>query len=151
MKAALPAGDIALVHGREVRACPYDWGSPIEEVTTQSVLLLDDDDNNKNEERRLFDIVVAADCIYIPELHSLLLDSIKMLMAEQGVALLPFALHGNTKDDSVWGIVELAKGKGFQVDILEPQQLTPQACNMESKRALVHMLRLTHQHMICDS
>lgn len=115
---------------RKVRVCPYDWGSPIDQVTQVG-------------KEQKFDLVVAADCIYMPEFHVQLLDSIKMLMAERGMALLPFALHGNTSDGNVWGIVPLAKQKGFQVEILESQQLMPQSSNMESKRGLVHMLRLT--------
>ena len=90
----------------------------------------------------LFDVVLAADCIYMPYLHGLLLDSIAALMAPTGVALLPFALHGNTADEEVWGIVELAKEKGFRVDVLEAEQLTPQCSNMNKKRGLVNMIRL---------
>jgi hypothetical protein len=59
------------------------------------------------------------------------------------VALLPFALHSNVGDDKVWGIIDLAREKGFHVESLEPQQLSPQAFHMDSKRALVHTLRLT--------
>jgi predicted nicotinamide N-methyase len=120
----------------EARACPYDWGNPIDEVLLAS---------KKDSEQKRFDVVVAADCCYMPLLHSDLLDSIDMLMAEHGVALLPFALHGNTDDDSVWGIVDLADKKGFQVEVLEPRQLTPQNRGMDTKQALVHTLRLTRR------
>ena len=124
--------DQTLCFAEMVQACPYDWGSPIDALVEGRL----NDDN-------LFDVVVSADCIYMPQFHSVLLDSINMLMSKTGVALLPFALHGNAKDDDVWNIVDLAKDKGFHVDTLEPQQLTPQAANMETKRALVHTLRLT--------
>ena len=62
----------------------------------------------------LFNVVIAADCIYMPHFHSILLDSIKLLLSKEGLALLTFALHGNTKDDNVWGIVDLAKEKDLR-------------------------------------
>ena len=128
----LSSDDPVLQYAKDARACPYDWGTPIDEVT--DVL---------GGSETLFDVVLAADCVYIPTWHEALLDSIRMLLAEGGVALLPFALHGNTNDDSVWGIVDLAKSKGFDVAKLNPQQLTPQSINMDPKRGLVHTLRLT--------
>ena len=123
-----------LEHATKVRACPYDWGTSIKEVAA----ILDE-----TEEEVRFDVVVAADCIYMPHFHDVLLESIHMLLSDRGVALLPFALHGNTKDDNVWGIVDKAKQKSFDVDVLESQQLTPQASGMDKKRGFVHMLRLT--------
>jgi hypothetical protein len=66
-----------------------------------------------------------------------------MLMSKSGVALLPFALHGNTDDDDVWRIVDRAKEKGFMVDTLTKAQLTPQGQGMEPKQGLVHTVRLT--------
>jgi predicted nicotinamide N-methyase len=129
----------AITYAEMVRACPYDWGNSIDEV----VEILNENRNIVQKSNRRFDVVLAADCIYMPHFHSLLLDSIKMLLSERGVALLPFALHGNTKDDNIWSIVDLAKEKGFDVEVLESQQLTPQGAFMDSKRALVNMLRLT--------
>mmetsp|Transcript_23530 Transcript_23530/g.33005 ORF Transcript_23530/g.33005 Transcript_23530/m.33005 type:complete len:357 (-) Transcript_23530:130-1200(-) len=128
-------GDDVLLHAAKSRACPYDWGKPIDEVAGA----LSKDGNER------FDIVIAADCCYMPCLHEELLDSIDMLMSERGVALIPFALHGNTKDDEVWGIVDRAKAKGFQVDILEPQQLTPPKKTMELKQGLVNTIRITRK------
>jgi len=119
-------------HAEVVRVCPYDWGKPVEEV----ICVLDGT-------KAKFDIVVAADCIYMPDFHAALLDSISLVMSERGIALLPFALHGNTKDDEVWGIVDLAKEKGFNMDVLKAHQLTPQCNTMDAKRGLVHNLRLT--------
>ena len=115
--------------GGQVQVAPYDWGSPIESLLQPN--------------QTSFDIVVAADCIYMPQWHSLLLQSIRALLKlNVGVGLLPFALHGNTDDDKVWEMVPLAQSQGFVVDVLEPTQLTPQSTTMESKRALVHMIRL---------
>ena len=130
----------ALFFAEKSRACPYDWGSVIDEV----VEAFHQDNQSEGNRNVLADIVIAADCIYMPQFHSQLLDSIKMLMAKTGVALLPFALHGNTKDDNVWSIVDLAKKKEFMVEILESKQLTPQGAFMDNKRALVNMIRLTH-------
>lgn len=129
--------DETLIHAEKALACPYDWGSPIDDVIN-----VPNGVSHENKEC-LFDVIVAADCIYMPHFHSLLLDSIKLFMSPCGLALLPFALHGNTNDNDIWSIVDLAKEKGFNVDVLESQQLTPQSEHMDLKRALVHTLRLT--------
>jgi len=126
----------ALKFASKARVCPYTWGSSIEEFSEVV-------DASKEDEDCMFDVAVAADCIYMPQFHNVLLDSIKMLLSEKGVALLPFALHSNVEDDKVWGIIDLAREKGFHVESLEPQQLCPQALHMDSKRALIHTLRLT--------
>jgi predicted nicotinamide N-methyase len=123
---------------QRARVCPYDWGSSIEEVTS---LLQDDHDDEFRNKR--FDIVVAADCVYMPELHKELINSIQKLLDPDGVALLPFALHGNTEDSRVWEVVDMATQEGFNVENLGSLQLTPQAYGMEAKRAMVYMLRLT--------
>eukprot|EP00977_Amphora_coffeiformis_P004525 scaffold976_cov161-Amphora_coffeaeformis.AAC.3 len=114
-------------------ACALDWGGPIDEVLE----CLD------KEKKERFDIVVAADCCYMPWLQPKLLDSIYLLMSDRGVALVPFALHGNAKDEDVMGIVDRAKERGFLVQMLEPKQLTPPNPGMEPKQALVQTLRLT--------
>jgi hypothetical protein len=105
---------------------PYSWGDDF---------LLEDGET--------YDVIVAADCVYNPLVHDVLLESIHMLMANDGMALLPFALHGNTDDENVWGIVETAESLGFVVEQLESAQLSPQIKTMDSKRGLVHMLRLS--------
>ena len=108
---------------------PYVWGGNIPNVL------------KKNE----CDVVVAADCLYMPHFHNDLLLSIQNMIKPGGVALLPFAIHNTTKnDDDIWAIQLLAAEKyGFATERLSSCQLTPQAQNMHSKRALVHMLRLT--------
>ncbi|KAL7520267.1 hypothetical protein ACHAWX_005001 [Stephanocyclus meneghinianus] len=115
------------------RSCPYNWGDPIQEVTLSL---------NKNE---LFDVVIAADCCYMPFLQPKLLESIDMLMSKEGVALISFALHGNAPDEDVWGVVDRAKEQGFCVEVLEPKQLTPSTFGMELKQGLVQTVRLTRQ------
>lgn len=126
-------------NAESARVCPCNWGD--DEQLDEVINLLNNEGKQK-EGRCLFDVLIAADCIYIPESHGLLLESIDKLLSEPGLALLPFALHGNTKDEIVWNIISLAKERGFDVDILEKKQLTPQSAYMDTKRALVHMLRL---------
>lgn len=115
------------------RAAPLPWGTPVEQVLAL------------NGGAR-FDALVAADCCYLPWCHDDMLDTIDGLLdAERGVALVPFAMHGNTDDDDVWGIVGRAEAKGFAVERLPARQLTPPGRGMEAKQGLVHMLRLTRK------
>jgi predicted nicotinamide N-methyase len=131
--------DMKYQYAIQAQVCPYAWGEPVSEL-----LGLSSDDGNQNRTAtKLFDVVVAADCIYMPQNHSSLLDSIGMLMSDSGLALLSFALHGNVNDEQVWNIVNVAILKGFQVETLDSKQLSPQAINMDSKRGLIHVLRLT--------
>jgi len=106
------------------QACPYGWGTPIDEVAKAL---------SKGGDER-FDVIVAADCMYMPWLHIELLNSIDMLLSDRGVALMPFALHGNTDDDDVMKIVDRAKEKGFDVEMLAEAQLTPPSEGMEAKQ-----------------
>ena len=117
---------------KQTKVCPHDWGSPCEKVALSL---------NKNGEER-FDVIIAADCCYMPWLHNELLDSIHVLLSDIGIALVPFALHGNTDDDDVWKIVDRAKAKGFEVDVLKSQQLTPPSSGMDAKQGLVHTVQL---------
>ena len=129
-----------LQYAEQARACPHEWGTLVDEVVES----LNHPSSVDNDERCWFDVLVAADCCYMPWCHAELLDSIHALLhPEKGVALIPFALHGNTEDDDVWGIVEMAKEKGFEVEQLPTQQLTPPGKAMEAKQGLVHTLRLT--------
>ena len=119
-----------LEYGRSARASPCQWGKAVDEIAL--------------EEK--FDIIIAADCCYMPWLHDDMLDTIDQLLDDKGVAIVPFCLHGNADDDDVWGIVDRAKAKGFAVEELPATQLTPPGMLMESKQGLVHTLRLTKQH-----
>ena len=133
MRSSLEEKDPILANAQRAKSCPHDWGTPVDKI----LKCLNENGSEK------FDVVVAADCLYMPQCHSELLDSVKATLSERGVALLPFALHGNTDDASVWGIVDIAKEKGFNVETLESQQLTPSYTGMEAKQGLVHTLRLT--------
>lgn len=120
-----------LDNAKLTRACPYNWGESIDEVTSSL---------GTHEK---FDVVVAADCCYMPLLQTKLLQSIDLLMSRDGVALIPFALHGNASDEDVWAVVDRAKEMGFVVEVLEPKQLTPSVFGMAEKRGLVQTVRLT--------
>lgn len=130
-----------LANAQMAQVCPYDWGTPTTEITNAAL----SGDVSCDDEVIQFDVIVAADCVYMPQCHEVLLKSIDLLLSASGVALLPFALHGNTQDEEVWRIVELAEEKGFRVEKLGSLQLTPQAYGLELKRALVHMLRFTRR------
>lgn len=134
LRAIIATGEHNNKYVPEVRVSPYNWGESTDQVT----FVLD-----KDRTTMRFEIILAADCIYIPDYHWPLLVSIDMLLSQHGVALLPFALHGNTSDEKVWSILDLAKGMGFKVEKLEPLQLTPQSSNMDAKRGFVHTIRLT--------
>mmetsp|Transcript_37216 Transcript_37216/g.81018 ORF Transcript_37216/g.81018 Transcript_37216/m.81018 type:complete len:355 (+) Transcript_37216:70-1134(+) len=133
MKDILPENDERLVNAAKTTVYPYNWGDDVHEVSHAL---------SKDGKER-FDVIVGADCVYMPWLHDQLLQSIDMLLSDRGVALLPFALHGNAKDRDVWGIADKAKTMGFKVAILEKQQLTPQKRCMEAKQGLVHTVRLS--------
>lgn len=124
-----------LLHGEKTKVCPHDWGTNADDVLRAL---------NENGQEK-FDFIVAADCCYMPWLHKELLDSIYQLLSDKGVSLVAFALHGNTDDDDVWKIVDRAKDRGFMVEVLESQQLSPPNSDMESKQGLVHRIRLMKQ------
>ena len=124
--------DGALRRAALARAVPCPWGRPVD-----AVLAL-------NGGRR-FAVLVAADCCYMPWCHAEMLATIDALLDDAGVALVPFALHGNTDDGDVWGIVEKAAAQGFAVERLPARQLTPPGEGMEAKQGLVHTLRLTRK------
>lgn len=101
-------GEEILLHCEKTRVCPHDWGTPVDPVVRAL--------NEDGDER--FDVVVAADCCYMPWIHTELLDSIYDLMSPHGVAIISFALHSNTDDEDVWLITDRAIGKGFHVEVL---------------------------------
>jgi predicted nicotinamide N-methyase len=124
------------LYADQTKVCPHDWGSPTENVLKAL--------NKSGEER--FDVIVAADCCYMPWLYAELLDSIDGLLSDIGICIICFALHDNTDDDDVWKIVDRAKEKGFVVEVLPSTQLTPPTSHMEAKQGLVHSVRLSRPH-----
>ena len=79
----------------------------------------------------------------MPWWHKELLESIYNLLSDKGVAIIAWALHGNTDDQDVMKIVDRARDRGFVVEVLDSQQLTPPKAGMEAKQGLVHIARLT--------
>ena len=132
--------DILLANASKARACPHDWGSSIDGVVQT---LNSGSDSKAEQQQQLFDVIIAADCCYMPWWHKELLESTYNLLSERGVAIIAFALHGNTDDEDVWRIVDRAKDRGFSVEVLDSQQLSPPYATMESKQGLVHHIRLT--------
>jgi predicted nicotinamide N-methyase len=124
------------LYADQTKVCPHDWGKPTENVLKAL--------NKSGEER--FDVIVAADCCYMPWLFAELLDSIDGLLSDIGICIICFALHDNTDDDDVWKIVDRAKEKGFVVEVLPSTQLTPPTSHMEAKQGLVHSVRLSRPH-----
>lgn len=135
-----------LQFAQQARACPHDWGSDVQPVLhalNQTKKKEAKPKPSSDDEMELFDVVVAADCCYMPWTHDEMLDSIYKVLSPIGVALICFALHGNTGDDDVWKIVDRSKNRGFVVEILPSTQLTPPTTHMEAKQGLVHTLRLS--------
>lgn len=121
-----------------VRVAPHTWGEAVSDLVEWTP-------DGAGEESGLYDVVIAADCLYMPGCHEVLLTSCAALLKPNGMIFLPFALHGNTDDENVWSIVPKAEQSGFRVTQLVPEQLTPQADNMGAKRALVHTIVLQRQ------
>lgn len=140
-----------LKYAQQARACPHNWGSDVQPVL-DSLNQPDKGKTGTNEggssdnttsETELFDVILAADCCYMPWTHDDMLDSIYKVMSPIGIALICFALHDNTDDADVWKIVDRAKNRGFVVETLPSTQLTPPTTHMEAKQGLVHTLRLS--------
>ena len=64
------------------RSCPLNWEKTPDEA--KDALGVDS-----------FDVIVAADCCYMPWLHDELLSTIGSCLSRDGVALIPFCLVGN--------------------------------------------------------
>lgn len=115
---------------------PYDWGSSVEDIMMHL----------KKDGQDRFDVLVAADCLFMPWFHSELLESIDLLLSDCGVAILTFPLHGNVPEGQIWGFVDMANESGFATDQPFPSlQLTPQTTDMHLRQALIYTLRLRRQ------
>lgn len=153
---------------RQAKACPHDWGTDVASLLhalNQNKNQNQNQNQNQNKPKmnsieriaveeatgvaqrtkdtELFDVVLAADCCYMPWTHDEMLESVHKVLSPIGVALICFALHGNADDDDVWKIVDRAKERGFVVEVLPSTQLTPPTAVMEAKQGLVHTVRLS--------
>ena len=94
----------------EFKVHPHNWGEF-------------KDDDLDSFDKQSFDLVIVSDCIYNPEHHDALLDSLARTLAlprsnercrrmgfEEneigGRAMISFSLHGNVDDDKIWNFIE---------------------------------------------
>ena len=101
-----------------------------------------------------FDLVIVADCIYQPQSHEALVETIRASLAVDGRCLVVFALHGNAADDEVLGFFQHARRRGLdsrrvescQLDLNESMRDRCFIADDEKgrKRSLVHIHMLTH-------
>ncbi len=96
------------------RASPHNWGEGIG-VGGDNLAFFQDECLEDVPNR--YDIVLVSDCIYNPNFHASLLESIAATMKlpdgdkRGGRAIISFSLHGNIKDEIVWEFLEMANDK----------------------------------------
>lgn len=90
-----------------------------------------------------FHLILCNDCLYMPELHKDLLESIDTCLALTGSALICFSFHDTAPEAAILGFFELARGRGFQVRDLAERQLAPRCSNMALRRSYVYAKVLT--------
>ena len=101
-----------------IRVSPHDWGMGLGADNNDSSFLLEECFGTMVG--NTYDLVVVSDCIYNPNFHEQLLQSISTTLAlpgdrgnttgmatrrddsKGGCALVTFSLHGNISDDAVW-------------------------------------------------
>jgi len=108
------------------RVLPHDWGNPLAEK---------------------YDLVLVSDCIYMPDAHDALLQSIRGCL--KGSAIISFSLHGNVPDQSVWNFFDKARQLGFAVKELQARnmletmkQLQLWEATTDSQRCVVYVYEL---------
>eukprot|EP00933_Yihiella_yeosuensis_P008351 TRINITY_DN113758_c0_g1_i1.p1 TRINITY_DN113758_c0_g1~~TRINITY_DN113758_c0_g1_i1.p1 ORF type:complete len:320 (-),score=59.39 TRINITY_DN113758_c0_g1_i1:54-1013(-) len=89
-----------------------------------------------------FDLILCCDCLYFPELHGALVDTLATCLADDGIALVFYSLHGNTSDEKVLNFFEIAKDRGMGVEAFAEQQLPSRCANMPPKRSYVYAVKL---------
>ncbi|CAJ1383268.1 unnamed protein product [Effrenium voratum] len=104
------------------RVLPHRWGSGCDALC----------------EGGLFDLVLCNDCLYIPDLHRPLLQSLFQCLSPTGTVLVCFSLHRTAPDSAILGFFDLAKDMGFQVEHFGERQLPPRCSNMPLERSYVY-------------
>eukprot|EP00438_Fugacium_kawagutii_P028001 Skav212565 [mRNA] locus=scaffold2183:37832:38125:- [translate_table: standard] len=84
-----------------------------------------------------FDLILCNDCLYIPDLHEDLLDSICNSLSPEGVALICFSFHQTAPESVILGFFDIAETKGLKVNDFGERQLPPRCSNMDSARSYV--------------
>jgi predicted nicotinamide N-methyase len=91
----------------------HNWEEP-EEVKE---LLACGCGNDVQGDEQKFDVMVAADCIFLHRLHEDLLNTIlSCLKPRTGVMLVGFSLHANVEDEKVFSFFDKAEKRGLTVE-----------------------------------
>mmetsp|Transcript_27722 Transcript_27722/g.75549 ORF Transcript_27722/g.75549 Transcript_27722/m.75549 type:complete len:363 (-) Transcript_27722:214-1302(-) len=77
---------------------PHNWGEFDEYIPRREAA--------GNGSANDYDLVIVSDCIYDPEYHEALLETLAHTLALGGRAVLSFSLHGNVEDEVIWDFVE---------------------------------------------
>jgi len=116
----------AKVNGSHARVVPHVWGESCSELCAGG----------------LYDLVLCCDCIYIPELHQPLLDTLRRCVAASGSVMLCFSLHGTAPDEDIFAFLDSARSVGFRVEPFGEKQMKPRCQNLPLKRSYVHAFAL---------
>ncbi|CAE8743944.1 unnamed protein product [Polarella glacialis] len=108
------------------RAVPHYWGDSCELLCSEGA----------------FDLLLCCDCLYIPDLHGPLLDTICGCLSSAGVALVCFSLHRTAPKTVIFGFFDLARSRGLEVELFCERQLPPRCANMPLERSYVYAYTL---------
>ena len=97
------------------RVSPHNWGQGIG-VGNDNRSFLDTECPEKEPNR--YDVIIVSDCIYNPNYHVPLLESVARMLKfpdgsgrhSGGRAIISFSLHGNTTNETVWDFLDLVHG-----------------------------------------
>eukprot|EP00913_Durusdinium_trenchii_P030589 g28648.t2 len=123
--------NLKLSTGGKARVMPHRWGDPCDLLCAEG----------------LFQLILCNDCLYMPDLHGALLDTIfaclapdfwtltsRIRVTEDGLALICFSLHQTAPASAIFGFFDLAKARGFRVEKLGEAQRAPRCANMALER-----------------
>ena len=83
--------------GVQVEVKAHTWGESVEELISEGK----------------YDLMIASDCIYFTGAHQALLDSASKCVADGGLLIVGFSLHGNCKEEETFSFFEAAKAGGW--------------------------------------
>ena len=130
------------------RVSPHNWGETSDFLNTmnlnnknelaedESSLLMSSSKSTNKQNNNIYDLIIISDCIYNPQYHDVLLDSLvatlKLPTSEQvveehdgsasdgshgngvgnrsngsGRAVISFSLHGNVDDSNIWNFIKI--------------------------------------------
>ena len=153
----------------QLKVSPHTWGLG---VGTQSIGANLDFSFIETEcgGMNLYDIVAVSDCIYDPNYHQQLLDSICATLKKPtnqgrkandgGRVIITFSLHGNVPEDNVWAFFRKAADRGLTYRVAQQESNDPSGersgwhmeqsmidlglwqSHMDPKRWIVHIYEL---------